>query len=126
MGDTESFQHFISALLTDITVKVRDRFEYRQQVVPYRETPENGGFLRQVSDPFASPLMHREPADVLTIEQDSALVAADEAANHVEAGGFPGSVWTKQANDFAAADSDIDIINNRSSAKPLNQALGGE
>jgi len=126
MGDTESFQHFISTLLTDITVKVRGRFEYRQQVIPYREAPEDGGFLRQVSDPFASPLMHREPADVLTIEKDSALVTADEAADHVEAGGFPGSVWAKQANDFAAADSDIDIINNRSSAKPLNQALGGE
>ena len=70
--------------------------------------------------------MHGEPADVLTIEKNSALVAADEAADHVKAGGFPSSVWTKQANDFTTADSDIDIINNRGSAKLLDQALGGE
>ena len=126
MRDTEFFQHLINTLLSGITIKLGDRFEHREQVIPYGQAPEDGGLLRQVSDPFASPMMHSKPTDVFTIKQDGALVAPDEAADHIEAGGFSSAVWTEQANDFAAADTDIDIIDNRRSAKLLDQALGSK
>ena len=126
MRDSEFFQHLINALLSGVAIKFGDRFEHREQVIPYGETPKDGGLLGQVSDSFPSPLMHREPTDVFAIEQDGTLVAPDEAADHIEAGGFPSAVWTKQTNDFAAADTDIDIIDNFCPAKLLDQALGGK
>ena len=98
----------------------------RDRVIPYGQAPEDGGLLRQVSDPFASPMMHSKPTDVFTIKQDGALVAPDEAADHIEAGGFPGAVWTEQTNDFAATDTDINVIDNFCLAKLLDQALGGK
>ena len=126
MRDAEFFQHLINALLSGIAIKFGDCFEHREQVIPYGEAPEDGGLLRQISDSLPSPLMHWEPTDVFAIEQDTALVAPDEAADHIEAGGFPGAVWTEQTNDFAAADTDINVIDNFCPAKLLDQALGGK
>ena len=126
MADAELLEHLIHPLMAGIAVESRDGFQHREQVVPHRETAKDGRFLGQVSDAFACTLVHGEPTDVLSVEQNRAPISAHETANHVKAGRFSSAVRAEQADDFTATDGDIDIVHDCGLAKLLDQALGGE
>ena len=126
MGNAKLLEHFVDALMPGVPVESRNGFEYCEQIIPHRKAAKDGGFLGQISDTFARTPVHGKPADILTIEQNGAPIPTDEAADHIEASGFPSAVWTEQADDLAAADCDINIVNDCGSAKLLDQALSGE
>src|SRR5262249_47728760 len=48
-----------------------------------RELPEDGGLLREVADPPAGPLVHRELGDVLAVQEHLAAVRLLEADDHM-------------------------------------------
>lgn len=57
--------------------------------------------LGQVADTHARPLIHRFVRDIAVVESDFAAVWLYQTDNHVEGGGFAGTVETKQPDDFA-------------------------
>ena len=120
MADAELLEHLIHPLMPGIAVEFRDGFQHREQVVPHRETAKDGRFLGQVSDAFACTLVHGEPTDILSVEQNRAPISAHETANHVKAGRFSSAVRAEQANDFTATDGDIDIVHDCGLAKLLD------
>src|SRR5690606_35144209 len=110
VGDVEFLQQLLQALLTFLARQVAARFEDCHDVVGDAQAPEDAGFLRQVANPGAGTTVHRQAGDVAIIDTDAAAVRRQQADNHVEAGGLAGAVRAEQADDFAGANLDRDIL----------------
>ena len=87
------------------------------------QPPEDRWLLRQI--PHAKPraLVHRQAGDVLAVDQDLALIDADEAGDHVEAGGLAGAVGAEQADDLAALEAQADALHDLTLAERLEQPV---
>ena len=59
---------------------------------------------------MAGALVHGLAGDLFSLKADAAVVWADEASDHVEGGGFTGTVWSEEADDFAGVDAQADFI----------------
>ena len=74
--------------------------EDRLEVLPDGEPAEVAALLRQVADPPAGALVHRQVGDVLAVERDRAAVGDDHAQDHAEGGGLARAVAAEQADDL--------------------------
>jgi hypothetical protein len=74
------------------------------------EFAEDGGFLGEVADAAAGALVHGEVGDFFFVELDDPGIGTDEADDHVEAGGFAGSVGAEEADDFSLLHGDGDVV----------------
>ncbi len=80
-------------------IEVTAEFQYRHDVVGYRQLAEHRGLLRQVAEPVLRPPVHRHAGQVGRVDLDAALTAGDQPDDHVEAGGLAGTVGTQQSDD---------------------------
>jgi hypothetical protein len=87
-----------------------------EQIVLDRETLEDARFLGQVSHTAPGALIHGQPADVLTLEDDTAGIGGDHADGHSEGGGLAGAVLAEEAHDFRLVDRERNVINNLSAS----------
>src|SRR5690606_18269421 len=70
--------------------------------------------------------MHGPAGDVLAGQVDAAAVGADEADDHVEAGGLTGAVGPQQRDDLAAFEIEIERVDDSPAAVALAQAASLE
>ena len=68
--------------------------------------------------------MHGQRRQVLAVEADLALVAGDQADDHVEGGGLAGAVRAQQADHFAAADLQRNVLDHLAGLVALVSVLG--
>jgi len=88
------------------------------------EFTEDGGFLGEVADASPGALVHREVGDFFFVELDDAGIGTDEADDHVEAGGFAGSVGAEETDDFTLLDGDGDVIDDLAATIALGDFPG--
>src|SRR5204863_414726 len=96
--------------LAALTGAQRQGLEDRHQVLLDRQLAEDRGLLRKVADALAGALVHRQVGDVLVVDEDASGIGADEADDHVEAGGLAGAVRAEQADHFALLDEEGNAV----------------
>ena len=62
---------------------------------------EDRRLLREITDPFARPDVHRIGRHVMVVEQHAARVRPCQADDHAERRGLAGTVRAEQADDLA-------------------------
>ena len=77
------------------------KFQNAHDIVFNTQFSEDRGFLRQITNSVLRPFVHRGFGDIVVIEEYFAAVGFYEANDHIETGGFPSTVWAKQANDLS-------------------------
>ena len=107
-------------------VEVLAQFKHRVDVVGDAELAEHRGFLGQVAQAQAGAFVHGQAGDVPAVERDAAGVGADQAHDHVKAGGLAGAVGAEQADDFAGAHFHREVVHHLARAVALGQAGCGE
>ncbi len=85
-----------------------------------------GRFLRQVADAAPRALVHRQPGEVLTVQEHLAAVGMLQADDHVKARRLAGAVRPEQADDLAGAHLDADTLDDGATAERLREPLGSE
>src|SRR5262249_41506202 len=95
-----------------------------EDVLLHGQLPEDGRLLREIADPPAGPLVHRELGDVLAIQEHLAAVRMLEADDHVEAGRLPRPVRPEQPHHLAAPDLDANALHHAAAAERFGQPLG--
>jgi len=124
--DVELLQQAFQGLLAAVAVEVGAGLEDGADVVRHRQLAEDRGFLRQVADAGAGAAVHGQVGDVLLVDADHALVGADQADDHVEAGGLAGAVGAEQADDLPAVDAHADVADDLAALVALGEVLCGE
>jgi hypothetical protein len=74
----------------------------------------------------AGALVHGPVGDIGAVQEDSSLRGRNQTAGHAEAGAFPSTVWTEQADDFALIDGEIDTIDSAFARVVLDESFAGE
>ena len=90
------------------------------------KSAKDRGFLGQIADAEPGPLIHRQHRDVFAIERNAPVVCRDEARDHVEHGGFAGSVRPQKADRFAPPDGKADALHDHALAIGFLDVVGGE
>src|SRR5204863_2879513 len=62
----------------------RQRFQDRYQVFLHRQLAEDRRLLRQIADPAARPLVHRQVRDILIVHHHTTAVGTDQSDDDVE------------------------------------------
>src|SRR5262249_22748590 len=104
----------------------REGLEDGEQVLLDGELAEDALFLGQVAHAQAGPAVHGQPGDVLTVEDDLAVVRGDLAGGHAEAGGLAGPVGAEQADHLARVDLVGHAVHGPPLAVNLDQPAGLE
>jgi hypothetical protein len=90
--DVQLLEQLFEIRLARGAAQVGARLEDREDVVGDAELAEDRSFLGQVPKPEPGTAMDGEARDVLTIEHDVAVIAADEPDDHVESRRLAGTV----------------------------------
>jgi 4-hydroxybenzoate polyprenyltransferase len=96
-------------------------FEHCEQVLPHRQLAENRSFLREVPEPLARALVHRQRSELDVSQLDRALVGGDEPHHHRERGRLAGSVGPEEADDLTRLDVKADAVDDAPLAVRLAQ-----
>ena len=72
------------------------------------------------------PRMHGLVREAGSVDIDLAGISGHESDHHVEAGGLAGPVGPEQANDFAGADAEGDVLDHSTRFVAFFQVVGGE
>jgi hypothetical protein len=78
------------------------------QVVPNRETQEDGRFLGQVPKAQPCAKVEGQTSEVPAREKDAPRIGPVEAGDDPEGRGLARAVWTEQAHDLAGANAEVD------------------
>ena len=92
-----------------------------EEVLLDRQLSEDRRLLGEVADSLAATPVHGQVGDVGAVEEDPALVGGEEADHHVEGGGLPRPVRAQEADDFAALDVHVHVVDDLPGAKGLLQ-----
>ena len=103
-----------------------ERLQNGEEVFLDGEFAEDGGLLRQVGDAEAGALVHGAVGDVFAIEEDAAGVGTDESDDDVKAGGFARAVGAEEADYFALADVERNIVYDLAAAVGFGDLSGFE
>src|SRR5438094_5853285 len=102
----------------------RERFEDREEVFLDGELAEDRRLLREIADPPARALVHRQLRHVLAAQQHRAAVWPREPDHHVKRRRLAGAVRTEEAHHVAGAHLDRDVVDDPPATKGLVQPLG--
>ena len=124
MVDVEFLQQAFQLLAAAIAIEFLAGLEDRHDVVGYRQFTEDRRLLRKIADTCPCTTVHGLVADVQVVDQYATLVRLDQPDDHIEAGGFAGTVRTEQADDLAAVDRQADVAYHLAAFIGLGQMLG--
>jgi len=82
--------------------------------------------LGQVADAHLGAFVHGEVGDGGVIEGDFAGIWPDETDDHIEGGGFAGAIGAEEADNFAGAHGEGDILDDLALAVGFRETLCGE
>src|SRR5258706_2142977 len=123
MADVQVVQQIVK-LKRDPGRVVVMQLQHGAHVFGYCQTPENGGFLRQIRQSQQRAAVDRHVGHPVFVEVDFPAVERNQADHHIEAGGFAGAVRTQQANHFPAAYFQRHVLDDDARFVPLFQLLG--
>ena len=123
--DVEFFQRPVEIALAPLGIGL-DHFEHGADVLLDGEATEDRGFLRQIADTKARPLVHRQSRDVVAVKLNTAFVGLDEAGHHVKDGGFAGAIGAEEANRFAFAHVKTDAFDHLAPNEAFLDAMDGK
>src|SRR3546814_14431007 len=75
--------------------------------------------MRQVAYAEPRPPVHGKRGDVLTVEQDPAVIGRDQTGDDIEAGRLAGAVRSEQADDLATVQRQRHAPEHRPLLEPL-------
>jgi hypothetical protein len=101
-------------------------FEDCVNVVADAQLAEHRGFLRQIAEAEPRAPMHRQPRNVLIVDDDAAGVRGDQSDDHVERGSFAGTVRPEQSDDFAARDFQRQVFDDLAGAILFGESLDAQ
>ena len=101
-------------------------FDNGQEVLLDGESLKDAGLLGEVAHAALGAFVHGQVGDVFAGEVDGAAIGGEHADDHAEAGGFSGAVSTEEADDFAAADAEADVVDDHAATEAFDQVLGSE
>jgi hypothetical protein len=110
MSDMQLVEEFPETRAALGLVEPRSRLQDGHDVVLHRHAPKYGRLLREVAHAELRPAVHGEPADVLVVEIDFAVLAAGETDDHVKGRGLAGPIGAEQPNDLAALHFERDVL----------------
>ena len=119
------FQQLFSPPLNVIGRNVL-QFEYGFDIFDDAQLAEDRGLLRQVRDTELGAFVDGQMGYCLSVEMYLAAITGDQSDYHVEAGGFSCTVGAEQADDFATADFDRNIVNDCPLLVTLFQIVRGQ
>ena len=90
-------------------VGVSIQLQHRGDVLRDGETAEDRGLLREIAEPEDRAAVHRQPGDVLAVEQDAARVRLHQPHHRIEAGGLARAIRAEQPDHLAARDLQADV-----------------
>src|SRR5690242_9418884 len=125
MGDMEIVQQTVQMVL-HLSIRIIFQLKYGANVVGYGKTPENRGFLRQITQPEPRALMHRHLTQVALIQVYGASIQWNQSHHHVKAGRFSRPVGTKKADYFSAVHSQRHILHHGAGLVALFQVVSLE
>jgi hypothetical protein len=102
--DVKFIEQSFQDAFTICSPQLRARLQDRHNVFFNGELAKYGCFLGQVTESDSRSLVHRHRCQFGVIQSNASEVHIDESDDHIEGGGFPGSVRAEQANDFTASD----------------------
>ena len=120
--DIELFEQGLEPVKARLPVEVLARLEYGENVVLDAQGAKDRGFLGQVRQAMGGAAMDRQRSDVSAVDADFACFGPNQTDHHVETGGLAGAVGPEQADDFAAADAQRDVVHHLASPVALDQA----
>src|SRR5262245_15397513 len=118
--DAELFEQRPEALAALLRPEV-ERLQDGEDVLLDGELAEDRCFLRQVADPPARALVHRQLGEVLAIEEDLSAVGVLQPHDHVKARRLAGAVRSEQPDDLAGAHGDVDAFHDGPTAERLRE-----
>src|SRR5690606_24397652 len=92
-------------------IEVFAGFQDGHNVIGHAQLAENRGFLRQVTNAFFGPSVHGQVADVFIVDAHTAVIRLHQIHNHIETGGFAGTIGAEQADNLAAVHRHGDVFN---------------
>ncbi len=101
-------------------------FHHSEDVLADGEFAEDGFFLGEVAHAEAGADVHGFGSGFVAVEDDAAGIGTDEADDHVEGGGFAGTVGAEEADDFALFDLDVDAIDDGATIVDFFETFGVE
>ena len=122
MADVEFLEQGFETVPARLPVEVLARFENGENVLFNAQGAENRRVLGQIGQTMDGAAVDRQRSDLVAVDEHVAGVGSDQPDHHVEAGGLAGAVGTEQADDFAAADAQRDIVHHLASPVTLDQA----
>ena len=90
------------------------------------ELAENRGFLGQVADTEARPLIHCKTRDLGIVDKNTAGIRGNQTHDYIEGGRLACAIGPKQAHDFPLIELEIDLLDYPSASVRLAQAQGFE
>src|SRR5690606_24437903 len=79
---------------------------------------------RQVTNAFFGSSVHGQVADVFIVDAHTAVIRLHQIHNHIETGGFAGTIGAEQADNLAAVHRHGDVFNNLAVAVAFCQRFG--
>lgn len=99
-------------VFTLLVAQVVANLQYRHQVIVNAQAAEYGGLLRQIADSATRARVQGQQADIFIIDDNVAGVARYDTNDHIERGGFTGTVRTEQTNNLARIHGQADVFYN--------------
>ena len=112
----QGLEHRIAALARTFRY-----FENRTDIVLHRQSPEDGGFLWQISDPEAGTAVHGQIGDIAAIQIDIAVIGRNQTGDQIKTGRLAGPVRPQKTNHLAPLDSERHAAHDRPAFIVLSQ-----
>ena len=110
---------FVALFFLALPAELQDGLD----VLLHCEMAENRRFLGQVGDAHLRALVHGQFGDVLLVEEYLACKGFDKSHDHVERGGFAGSVGPQQPHNLSLVKIDGHIIHHRAAFVFFSQSF---
>src|SRR5438309_1615992 len=129
MGDIQELEHLYRPRALAGPIRAREERpqalapDRHEHVLQRREPREDSSQLKCPADPELIDSVGSKPVDGLRLEADRALVAGDEAGDHVEDGGLARAVGSDQPSDAAGLDGDRALVHRDDAAESLRQVV---
>src|SRR6185369_10844798 len=114
MCDAELLEQLAQTYLT-LFGRNRQSLKDGEDVLLDRELAEHRWLLREVADPRAGTLVHRQIRQIFAVERHAAAVGTQQTDDDVEGRRFSGAVRTEQADDLPRGDRHRDVAQDAAS-----------
>ena len=87
-----------------------DHLEHGHDVLLDRHAAKDRGFLWQIADTAARPIIHRLLGDIGAIQINGSGIGTHQAGDHIETGGLAGAIGPQKTDRFAPTHADRDVL----------------